>query len=564
MGFVMRLNSRDLVNDPKNGAEVYPITATNAVFREGGESLESILTRLGNNADRKVINDISLLNNGLDIDYTNGDTNRIVLPESLHSFNVSTNNNNNTYSLDWSYNGGTTSGSATITNSKTTVSAGSSNVTISSNTENNVTNYAISVSEPTVNNSTITLKHGTSSSSDNIGSFTLNQSNASTLYIPKASVSNTGNTANFNSTTKIATVDGQDLNITLPSVPTPTYGTLTLKQGTSTLGTFTANSSTSIDIPNQSVDNTAFDIDVNSWDNFSVGGQSDYTKSTWNSIPTTCSFLEAVAFSLNYRTGGVFVRIHFISDVEVNNEIDTGIDTKNCEILGHDRTLRMYKTNTGQSTSYTFHNLIFKNGVLDIKDLRIFRYPSKGHKPTNVENIINFVEENYLGLVYINLDTVEFHNWFDYNDSYIIKDTNILFKIRTCESLKIYMYNCHIFNRPEAVSAGDDRNWNYKDKRLRIYIHYDDIVSHCKNYAIRILNQVTLTTKETIEQVEQSMVRVGANTFELYTDHSDSTTQPVPVNTYSYMMVDSDLVTYFNGTSIASNLIYKRLFISRK
>lgn len=489
MGFVMRLNSRDLVNDPKNGAEVYPITATNAVFREGGESLESILTRLGNNADRKVINDISLLNNGLDIDYTNGDSNRIVLPESLHSFNVSTNNNNNTYSLDWSYNGGTTSGSATITNSKTTVSANSNNVTVTSSTSNNVTNYAISVSEPT-----------------------------------------------------------------------PTYGTLTLKQGTSTLGTFTANSDTTINIPNQSADYTAFDIDVNSWDNFSVGGQSDYTKSTWDSIPITCSFLEAVAFSLKYRTGGVFVRIHFISDIEVNNEIDTGIDTKNCEILGHDHTLRMYKTNTGQSTTYTFHNLIFKNGVLDIKDLRIFRYPSEGHKPTNVENIINFVEENYLDLVYINLDTVEFHNWFDYNSSYVIKDLNILFKIRTCRSLKIYMNNCHIFNRPEAVSAGDDRNWNYKDKRLRIYIYNEDHVSHCANYAIRILNQVTLTTKETIEQVEQSVVRAGANTFELYTDHNNTE----PVNQYSYMMVDSDLITYFNGTSTTDNLMYRRLYIIRK
>lgn len=73
MGFVMRLNSRDLVNDPKNGAEVYPITATNAVFREGGESLESILTRLGNNADRTVVSDVTpnSTDNTIDISYTN-------------------------------------------------------------------------------------------------------------------------------------------------------------------------------------------------------------------------------------------------------------------------------------------------------------------------------------------------------------------------------------------------------------------------------------------------------------------------------------------------------------
>lgn len=64
MGFVRRLNSRDLVNDPCNGAEVYPITATNAVYREGsGENLEDILTRLGNSADRKVVQDISYISN---------------------------------------------------------------------------------------------------------------------------------------------------------------------------------------------------------------------------------------------------------------------------------------------------------------------------------------------------------------------------------------------------------------------------------------------------------------------------------------------------------------------
>ena len=64
MGFVRRLNSRDLVNDPCNGAEVYPITATNAVYREGsGENLEDILTRLGNQSDRKVVQDISYISN---------------------------------------------------------------------------------------------------------------------------------------------------------------------------------------------------------------------------------------------------------------------------------------------------------------------------------------------------------------------------------------------------------------------------------------------------------------------------------------------------------------------
>lgn len=81
MGFVRRLNSRDLVNDPCNGAEVYPITATNAVYREGGENLEDILSRLGNSADRKVVQDISYIStsNKLHKEFTDNTTEDITL-----------------------------------------------------------------------------------------------------------------------------------------------------------------------------------------------------------------------------------------------------------------------------------------------------------------------------------------------------------------------------------------------------------------------------------------------------------------------------------------------------
>ena len=98
MGFVMRLNSRDLVNDPKNGAEVYPITATNAVYRAGTDkNLEQILSELSNSADRKVIQDLEYLSNTntLQISYTDNTTDNIQLLNWVR--NVAVTKNNRTY-----------------------------------------------------------------------------------------------------------------------------------------------------------------------------------------------------------------------------------------------------------------------------------------------------------------------------------------------------------------------------------------------------------------------------------------------------------------------------------
>jgi hypothetical protein len=100
MGFVRRLNSRDLVNDPCNGAEVYPITATNAVYREGsGENLETILSRLGNSADRKVVQDISYesTSNKLHKEFTDNTTEDITLPNWIK--NVTVTNSGRTYTI---------------------------------------------------------------------------------------------------------------------------------------------------------------------------------------------------------------------------------------------------------------------------------------------------------------------------------------------------------------------------------------------------------------------------------------------------------------------------------
>lgn len=100
MGFVMRLNSRDLVNDPKNGAEVYPITATNAVYRAGTDkNLEQILSELSNSADRKVVQDISYVSNSnkLHKEFTDNTTEDITLPNWIK--NVTVTNSGRTYTI---------------------------------------------------------------------------------------------------------------------------------------------------------------------------------------------------------------------------------------------------------------------------------------------------------------------------------------------------------------------------------------------------------------------------------------------------------------------------------
>lgn len=99
MGFVRRLNSKELVGDPCSGAEVYPITATNAVYREGGENLEDILSRLGNQADRKVVQDISYVSNTnkLHKEFTDNTTEDITLPNWIK--NVTVTNSGRTYTI---------------------------------------------------------------------------------------------------------------------------------------------------------------------------------------------------------------------------------------------------------------------------------------------------------------------------------------------------------------------------------------------------------------------------------------------------------------------------------
>lgn len=76
MGFVVRLKRNQLVGGTNND-EIYPITATNAVYREGGKNLEEILSELGSSSNRKVVEDITYTKPNLNITYTTNESTSI-------------------------------------------------------------------------------------------------------------------------------------------------------------------------------------------------------------------------------------------------------------------------------------------------------------------------------------------------------------------------------------------------------------------------------------------------------------------------------------------------------
>lgn len=94
--------------------------------------------------------------------------------------------------------------------------------------------YITSSALPTVNNAVLTVKQGSAT----LGTFSANQSTAATINIPE-----------FPEIpeipTDISAFNNDSGYITASALPTVNNGTLTIKQGNSTLGTFTANQSTS-------------------------------------------------------------------------------------------------------------------------------------------------------------------------------------------------------------------------------------------------------------------------------------------------------------------------------
>lgn len=148
----------------------------------------------------------------------------------------------------------------------------------------------------------------------------------------------------YGSTSTIATIDGIDINVSLPEPPA---------------------SEVSVD---------AIDIDVFSW-----GTLDDYVNWSLRERPANgYSFLYAVGLSLHYGGSGVFTRIHFRADFNVETDFEQGqlkaIDTSNCEIYGHSHTLYMYRTVNGSRVKSI---LSLKTSYLRIEQLRIMRHPNK-------------------------------------------------------------------------------------------------------------------------------------------------------------------------------------------
>ena len=148
----------------------------------------------------------------------------------------------------------------------------------------------------------------------------------------------------YGSTSTIATIDGIDINVSLPEPP----------------------------VSEVSVD--AIDIDVFSW-----GTLDDYVNWSLKERPANgYSFLYAVGLSLHYGGSGVFTKIHFRADFNVETDFEQGqlkaIDTSNCEIYGHSHTLYMYRTVNGSRVKSI---LSLKTSYLRIEQLRIMRHPNK-------------------------------------------------------------------------------------------------------------------------------------------------------------------------------------------
>lgn len=146
MGYVIRLKRNQLVGG-NNNDEIYPITSTNAVYREGGQNLEDILDALGRDVNSKKVTEVSYneSTNSIKVSYSNGDVNNYPMTDCIEE--VSFNNS----ALIFTKTDGTTT--------------------------------TVNIPEP--NNGKLTLKKG-----NNVVEFTANSAEDKSITIPNVSVDN--------------------------------------------------------------------------------------------------------------------------------------------------------------------------------------------------------------------------------------------------------------------------------------------------------------------------------------------------------------------------------------
>lgn len=183
----------------------------------------------------------------------------------------------------------------------------------------------------------------------------------------------------YGSTTTIATIGGVDINVSLPELPP---------------------SEMSVD---------AIDIDVFSW-----GTLDDYVNWSLKERPVSgYSFLYAVGLSLHYGGSGVFTRIHFRADFNVETDFEEGqlkaINTSNCEIYGHSHTLGLYRTVNGQIRKSI---LSLTTSYLKVEQLRIMRHPNRSDVDVDSDGgYIKLNCKNDGGNTYLVFNKTEFLNF---------------------------------------------------------------------------------------------------------------------------------------------------------
>lgn len=137
------------------------------------------------------------------------------------------------------------------------------------------------------------------------------------------------------------------------------------------------------------------DIDVTSW-----GTEDDlnyWTSNNSNITPNKKSLLYAVGMSLYYHDTGVYTRIHIKQDFSITTE--TALNTSNCEIIGHSRTLNMDN-----------HPINLTGRYFKVTDLRLQRVADYGNDDGNTINTACICQDMDT-VSYIVFDNVTFFNW---------------------------------------------------------------------------------------------------------------------------------------------------------
>lgn len=251
-----------------------------------------------------------------------------------------------------------------------------------------ITDMNVSNLPPVVNNLDTTLAYGEKSVVAMIDETEITVTMPPEPEIPEPepiSVVQVNPNLEFGETRTIARVDGNDINVALPTLPEVESIEVEDKNAVlqyNTTSTIAKVGDTDIHVtlpeaPSTDITIDAIDIDVYTW-----GTNDEYTNWRMKEKPSGgYSFLYAVGMSNRYSGTGVFTRIHFRADISIETDFESSesaalkyLNTSNCEIYGHSHTLYMYRTVNGSRVKSI---LPLKTSYLKIEQLRMMRHPNK-------------------------------------------------------------------------------------------------------------------------------------------------------------------------------------------